>query len=342
MMSFCVVPWSDVARRRRSPRRPSCRGASSQAAVALIVIDVFISSSGMPSSSVCMSPLWAIETPTLPTSPRGEHVVGVVAGLGRQVEGDREAGLALGQVAAVELVRLAGRRVAGVGAHHPGAVALGQAVLAHSENCMVGVACVPCRYDVMHLGRDRVIGAYEVGRADRRPGPVVLRRDAARRARAAKPRALLLTHIHLDHAGATGRALPPLPRPAGLRARGRRAAPGRPLEAAARAPGACTATTWSELWGEVGAGARGPHPRARAAARRSRASGSRTRPATPRHHVGYLNEATGDAYVGDVAGVRHPALRAHGGADAAAGHRRRGLARLARTRSPRGTRTRSA
>ncbi len=44
--------------------------ASSQAAVALIVIDVFIWSSGMPSSSVSMSPLWAIETPTLPTSPR--------------------------------------------------------------------------------------------------------------------------------------------------------------------------------------------------------------------------------------------------------------------------------
>jgi hypothetical protein len=31
-------------------------------------------------------------------------VVGVVAGLGRQVEGDRQAGLALGQVAPVELV----------------------------------------------------------------------------------------------------------------------------------------------------------------------------------------------------------------------------------------------
>ena len=44
--------------------------ASSQAAVALIVIDVFIVSSGMPSSSACMSPRWAIGTPTLPTSPR--------------------------------------------------------------------------------------------------------------------------------------------------------------------------------------------------------------------------------------------------------------------------------
>ncbi len=44
--------------------------ASSQAAVALIVIEVFIWSSGMPRSSVRMSPSWAIETPTLPTSPR--------------------------------------------------------------------------------------------------------------------------------------------------------------------------------------------------------------------------------------------------------------------------------
>ena len=34
-----------------------------------MVIDVFISSSGMPSNRACMSPLWAIETPTFPTSP---------------------------------------------------------------------------------------------------------------------------------------------------------------------------------------------------------------------------------------------------------------------------------
>ncbi len=58
-----------------------------------------------------------------------QDVVGVVAGLRRQVEGDREAGLPLGEVAAVELVGLRGRRVAGVGPHHPRTVALGQAVL---------------------------------------------------------------------------------------------------------------------------------------------------------------------------------------------------------------------
>ena len=73
----------------------------------------------------------------------GEDVVGVVAGLGRQVEGDREAGLALGEVAAVELVRALGVGVAGVGAHHPGAVALGKAVLAHVPN------------DICQRGKDR-------------------------------------------------------------------------------------------------------------------------------------------------------------------------------------------
>ena len=54
----------------------------------------------------------------------GQLVVGVVAGLRRQVEGDGEAGLALGEVPAVERVGLGGRRVARVGAEEPGVVAL--------------------------------------------------------------------------------------------------------------------------------------------------------------------------------------------------------------------------
>ena len=54
----------------------------------------------------------------------GEDVVGVVAGLGGQVEGDRQAGLALGQVGAVELVAGLGRRVPGVGADHPRTIRL--------------------------------------------------------------------------------------------------------------------------------------------------------------------------------------------------------------------------
>ena len=70
-----------------------------------------------------MSPMWLIGTPTLPTSPTREHVVGVVAGLGGQVEGHRQAGLALGEVASVERVAGRGAGVSGVRAHDPGPVA---------------------------------------------------------------------------------------------------------------------------------------------------------------------------------------------------------------------------
>ena len=54
-----------------------------------------------------------------------ERVIGVVAGLRRQIERDREAGLALGEVGAVELVARARRGVPGVGPEHPGPLALG-------------------------------------------------------------------------------------------------------------------------------------------------------------------------------------------------------------------------
>ncbi len=52
-----------------------------------------------------------------------EDVVAVIAGLRRQIEGDGETRLALGEIGAIELVGLAGRRMAGVGAKHPGLVA---------------------------------------------------------------------------------------------------------------------------------------------------------------------------------------------------------------------------
>ena len=72
----------------------------------------------------------------------GELVVGVVAGLRRQVERHREAGLALGEVAPVERVGGLRGRMARVGAHHPGAVSLRKSVLAHRcTDCMVRRPC---------------------------------------------------------------------------------------------------------------------------------------------------------------------------------------------------------
>ena len=67
-MSFCVVP----ARPATSAPRSSASATYmpyNHIAVALIVIDVFISSSGRPSNRARMSPRCGTGTPTLPTSP---------------------------------------------------------------------------------------------------------------------------------------------------------------------------------------------------------------------------------------------------------------------------------
>ena len=58
--------------------------------------------------------------------------------------------------------------------------------------------------DVLHLGRDRVICAYEVDGVIVDPGPASCVDTLIDRLGPVEPRALLLTHIHLDHAGATG------------------------------------------------------------------------------------------------------------------------------------------
>lgn len=47
-------------------------------------------------------------------------MVGVIAGLGRQVEGDRQASLPLAEVGAIQFVGGPGRGMAGVGPHQPG------------------------------------------------------------------------------------------------------------------------------------------------------------------------------------------------------------------------------
>jgi hypothetical protein len=54
----------------------------------------------------------------------GENVIGVVARLGRQVEGDRQAGLTLGEVPPIKLVGGRGRRVPRIGAEQPRLVPL--------------------------------------------------------------------------------------------------------------------------------------------------------------------------------------------------------------------------
>ena len=157
--------------------------------------------------------------------------------------------------------------------------------------------------DVMHLGNDRVIGAYELEGLIVDPGPSTCL-DTLLAGLAAEPRALLLTHIHLDHAGATGSLVKRFP---DLRVYVHETGsphlidPAKLLESAGRLYG----DDMERLWGEVL-----PVPAENVVA----LQGGETvegfsvayTPGHASHHVAYLHEETGDAYVGDVAGVRIP------------------------------------
>src|SRR5438045_3009431 len=100
-----------------------------------------------------------------------------------------------------------------VGAHHPGAIWLRKTWFggSHDGNCMVPMG-MSREIDVMHLGRDRVICAHELDGLIVDPGPTscldtlleALGEQEPRALGEGEPRALLLTHIHLDHAGASG------------------------------------------------------------------------------------------------------------------------------------------
>src|SRR3954469_14176899 len=156
--------------------------------------------------------------------------------------------------------------------------------------------------DVMHLGHDRVIGAYEVGEGvivD--PGPASTSGTLLEQV---EPRALLLTHIHLDHAGATGvlaRRNPQLKVYVHERGAPHLIDPEKLLKSAGQLYGG----DMDRLWGEIV-----PVPEENITV----LHGGETvegflveyAPGHASHHVAYLHEATGEAFVGDVGGVRVP------------------------------------
>src|SRR5438128_5975858 len=61
--------------------------------------------------------------------------------------------------------------------------------------------------DLMHLGRANVIGAWRLGDVIVDPGPSSCLSELLAALVGRPPRVLALTHIHLDHAGATGSLL---------------------------------------------------------------------------------------------------------------------------------------
>jgi glyoxylase-like metal-dependent hydrolase (beta-lactamase superfamily II) len=156
----------------------------------------------------------------------------------------------------------------------------------------------------MHLGRDRVICAYEVNGLIVDPGPASSVETLLEGLGGHPPRGLLLTHIHLDHAGASGvlcRRFPELQVYVHEVGAPHLIDPSKLLESAGRLYGD---DMW-ELWGEV---APVPEERIHPLSGGELIEGFRVAytPGHASHHVCYLHEDSHDAYVGDVAGVRLP------------------------------------
>ena len=158
--------------------------------------------------------------------------------------------------------------------------------------------------DVMHLGNDRVICAYEQDGLIVDPGPSTCVETLLEALGSTEPRGLLLTHIHLDHAGAAGtlaRRFPELQVYVHERGAPHLIDPSKLLESAGRLYG----DDMDRLWGEV---APVPEDRIHVLSGGETVEGFKVAytPGHASHHVAYLHEDTGDAYVGDVAGVRVP------------------------------------
>jgi glyoxylase-like metal-dependent hydrolase (beta-lactamase superfamily II) len=164
------------------------------------------------------------------------------------------------------------------------------------------LAVQPELIDLMHLGRARLLSAWRVGDVVIDPGPSSCLHELLEVLDRNPPRVLALTHIHLDHAGASGSLLERFPdAEVWVHARGapHLIDPSRLLRSAGRLYG----EDMERLWGEVlpvpadrlrvleGGEVLGPF---RVAYTPGHAS----------HHVSYLHEPSGRAFTGDVTGVR--------------------------------------
>jgi glyoxylase-like metal-dependent hydrolase (beta-lactamase superfamily II) len=159
--------------------------------------------------------------------------------------------------------------------------------------------------DVKHLGRPNVIGCWEVDGALVDPGPESSLETLLEALDGEQPSAIVLTHIHLDHAAATGAIVRRWPEtPVYVHERGARHLidPSRLLASAERLYG----DAMEHLWGEI---VPVPEQNVRALAGGETVLGMRVAytPGHASHHVCYLHEATGTAFVGDVAAVLVPA-----------------------------------
>jgi glyoxylase-like metal-dependent hydrolase (beta-lactamase superfamily II) len=163
-------------------------------------------------------------------------------------------------------------------------------------------AVEPELIDLLHLGRPKLIGAWRVGEVIVDPGPSSCLGALLEKLEHRAPRVVALTHIHLDHAGATGSLLRRFPDAEAWvheRGAGHLIDPSRLLDSAARLYG----DRMERLWGEVLAV---PAGRLRPLSGGEVVGSFRVAntPGHASHHLSYLHEPSGYAFTGDVTGVR--------------------------------------
>ncbi|MBS1886902.1 MAG: MBL fold metallo-hydrolase [Actinobacteria bacterium] len=158
--------------------------------------------------------------------------------------------------------------------------------------------------DVEHLGRPHVIGCWEVDGMLVDPGPESSLHTLLEKIGEQRPEAILLTHIHLDHAAATGAMVarwPDLPVYVHERGAPHIVDPSRLLASAERLYG----DKLEYLWGRIQ-----PVPEANVVVLKGGETvrGMRVAytPGHASHHVSYLHEETGTAFTGDVAACHLP------------------------------------
>jgi glyoxylase-like metal-dependent hydrolase (beta-lactamase superfamily II) len=158
--------------------------------------------------------------------------------------------------------------------------------------------------DVRHQGRERVICCWEVDGVLIDPGPGITVDTLLAALDGRQPRALLLTHIHFDHAGATGTLVERWPEiPVYVHERGapHMVNPERLVASAGRLYGGDEGLR--ALWGEM---LPVPEANLRVLTGGETVEGFEVRytPGHASHHVSYFRD--GVAFVGDVGGARIP------------------------------------
>ena len=156
--------------------------------------------------------------------------------------------------------------------------------------------------DVQHLGRLESICCFRQGDVIIDPGPQVSSQRVIDAVGDEAPRAILLTHIHLDHAAATGSLMQRWPQTElWVHERGARHMidPAKLIASATRLYG----DRMDELWGEI---VPVPEERVRVVSGGEEIGdfGVIYTPGHASHHVSYIHRPSGTAFVGDVAGVR--------------------------------------